>query len=280
MMNTPDTALLASPFYQWDTPYVHLAAVQHVDTAISLDSIFPLWETVEAECRESMFAGHTLGVGSDGLVARPDTLAPVWLFGMLLLLAGGHFLYFYLRKMRMLPLLKALFSRRAMERLVRDNNLKTSRLLSIALLVSASVGAVLWLLVPEMEARGIGGWLALCGVLLAAYLLRNGVYRMLGNVFDGKNAVNICITSNYFYHLALSTALVPLLFLAVYLPVGGEVVERVMAGALALCFLLRFSREVNLFLTFSQNVSFYLFYYLCTIETVPVIVLVKLFLLQ
>lgn len=279
-MNTTDTLAVLSPFYQWDTPYVHITEVKEVDDGIAIDSLFPARAEVIEVRHESLFNGHSLKVQHDGLTARPSGVAPVWLFLMLMMLGGLHFLYFQVRKVNLWTLGKALFSRRSMDYMVRDSNLKVERLVPIGLLMAATMSALVWICWSPKTSYGVWEWLGTGAVLAVAYLLRNGVYRMLGNVFEGKNAVNLYITSNYCYHLALSTLMIPLLLLEVYLPWGKEAVAWVAIGLIALCFLLRFVRGINLFLTFSRNVSLYLFYYLCTIELAPVIVIVRLFLLQ
>ncbi|MBQ9418592.1 MAG: DUF4271 domain-containing protein [Bacteroidales bacterium] len=275
-----DTLAAAAPFWNLDTPYVSLREVQTVDAGITLDSIFPLREAAVETWHRSMFEGHSLGVHHVGLLERQVGDAPVWVFLLLLLIGVAHYVYFEGHKLHFGGLLKALFSRRSMEHLVRESNLKVRRLWPVAGLIASVAAVVVWIYWGREAGEGWWRWLVVAVGLAAAYLARNGLYVLLGNVFGGKTAVSTFVVSNYCYHLVLSTLLVPLLFLAVYLPVGNEVVGVVIGAMVGICFLMRFARGVNLFLTFSKSASFYLFYYLCSVELLPVVVAVRVFLLQ
>ena len=51
--------------------------------------------------------------------------------------------------------------------------------------------------------------------------------------------------------------------------------EDILAGILGLLFVVRLIRGLQLILTFSKTPKFYLFYYLCILEIVPIIIIIK-----
>ena len=276
-MQTVDTIMEYIPSCQMDAQAQQID-VPEVNVGFPLDSIFQVGEEADYVCRPSLFKQHTLTVQHDELLMRTPDSNPVWMFGLLLVLGVLLFVYYRLRKLNIGELVKALLDRRAEDRLVRANNLGTARLMPIGLLVTATLATVvLYVALPQ---SGLGEWLLISVGLALLYLVRNAVIRLLGGVFEDKEPVIAYITNGYLCHLMLTTVVIPLLFFLVYMPIGQQVVLYCIYALVALCFLMRLLRGVYLFLTFSKGHSFYLFYYLCTVEIVPVLVLAKWLLSQ
>lgn len=273
-MPDSDTVNFIVPFYQRDT--AEIPQVEHeVNLGIPLDSIFPVVEPVEPHLRKSLFTHHGLAVKNEHLAERTDTTAPAWIFVLLLSLTVLVFLYFRARKIKFTELLKSTMDRRVMDRLVRECNLiRSAQFVPVALLLAATVGMVVYS--AAMMHNGLFVYLLVVVALATGYLLRNGLLRLLGNVFDNRDAVTAYITSNYLFHLLLTTVLLPLLFLQLYMPLGNTVVQYITFGVVALSLVVRVTRGMNIFLTISKGFNFYLFYYLCTVEIVPVLVVAKL----
>ena len=276
-MPTADTIQTAQPFYMWDTVY-QLPVESEVNTGIPLDSIFPPREVQPPAVRRSLFTHTTLPVTHDGLQARKDGTPAPWLFAILVLICASIIIYYKSHKLRIIDLLRGATDRRAMERLLRGNNLSSTSLVPMGLLTIASLGTSIFLM--AMSHTGIIGWLLLVAGLTVAYLLRNGIIAFLGNVFEDGDATSAYIGSNYLYHMLLATATAPLLLFQAYTPGGGEAFFYVVAGLTALCLVTRLFRGLKLFLTLSRSRSFYLFYYLCIVETIPFLVLIKWFFAQ
>ena len=279
-MTSPDTLdLNTQPFYQWDgTPYV--VESDDTDMGVAVGDTFSLF-FVPDSCvvrdtvvRPSLFKEHTLATQHEGLVARSDTSAPVWIFGLLLALVALLTFYYRTCKLRFKDIGTVLVDSRAMDRTLRNNNLNSRfRFLPMGLLMVACV--MLPVHQMALAKTGFGGYLLLVVAVAALYLLRNGLLRLLALIFDNGTAVDSYITSNYFYHLALATLVLPLLLPWVYMPAGNNVVLYLLAGVVLLEFALRLFRGLKLFLTQSTGPYIYLFYYLCIVEVTPVLVLVK-----
>ncbi|MBR2959792.1 MAG: DUF4271 domain-containing protein [Bacteroidales bacterium] len=272
-----DSIIEIQPFYQPDTAY--WASVQvEPSTGVPLDSVFPAREVPPVVVRRSLFASHTLPVNHTDLQPRQQHGAAPWLFVLIVVLAALTYLYVSSRKIKIKELLSSTVDRRTLDRLVRGNNLTPMRLMSIGLLLS-SLAAVT---VSHMALAKTGflGWMLSAAALSAAYFIRWGLLRVLGRVFDNEEAMSAYINSSYLYHLLLTMALIPLTLMLVYMPWGNTAVLGTMGGLVALAFAMRMIRGVKLFLTISSTTSFYLFYYLCTVELAPLLVLIWWFFAQ
>lgn len=279
-MNLPDTIdHRITPFYQWDdSPYLVQSAESDGGVAVSDSFCFYfLPDSTMAEepvMRTSLFTEHGFSVRHERLENRTDTAAPVWLFVVLMALTALITLYYHSSKLRFKNMAQLLFDSRAMDRTLRNNNLnKSFRFVPMGFLVVA--GLMLPVHQLAMEKTGVGGYLLLTVAVTSLYMLRNGLMRLLARVFDNSAAVDSYITSNYLYHLALATLLLPLVFLQTYLPYGNGVVLYIILALVMIEVMLRLVRGLKLFLTQSSGPYVYLFYYLCIIELIPFLVLVK-----
>ena len=271
-MNNPDTLNLAAlPFYEWDTFVAPHDEPEVGVVPAMIDSIF--CEHDSAVCRPSLFSGHSLAPHDGGLTPRPVTATDPWVFGVLVLLTALLCIFYHIRKISFGKLLAALVDSRAMDRMLRGNNMTRSMqlfpmgMLTMAIVALAAQPDPLW------------RYLLLVAALTVAYILRNGLMRFLAIVFENNGAANSYITNNYLYHLTLGTLLLPLLYLHFYLPQGSNIMLYLMGGLTGIEFLMRIVRGLKLFLTQSSGAYFYLFYYLCIVEIVPFLVLLKLFIL-
>lgn len=276
-MTTADTLDLAqTPFYLWDSlPHdsatAATAGVDSCYTEFLVPTADTAHDTVE---RPSLFAGHSLVPQGRVLAPRTDTATPPWVFPVLLALVAVVTLFYRLRKLRLHDLLTALVDSHAMDRLQRNNSLlHTSQLVPMGLLMLGSLALPVHQM--AMAKTGFIGYVLLTATLAAAYLLRNGLMRLLGNVFENEGPVGTYITSNYLYHFVLASVILPVLFLLLYLPYGTTALLYVLGGLLALEILARLIRGLQLFLTHSSGPRFYLFYYLCLVEIAPFLVLIN-----
>ena len=278
-MGITDTLnLSAYPFYQWDSL---IAAQPQEDTmaigctGVPVDSIFRMRELPETVYRKSMFTHHNMPVQHDSLIPRENPAPPAWLFAVLVILTALLCLYLRQRKLTIKDLAQSLVDHRAMDRNLRNNNLTHSAMLTpMGLLVSVAMALAIHTV--ALAHTGFVGFLLLSLALIAAYMTRNGIIRLLGNIFDNRAGVNIDITSNYLYHLALAIIIVPLLYPMAYAHWGDGIIYAI-GGITAVEFFMRLYNGINLFLKQSKNFHFHLFYYLCAVELIPFLVLIKLF---
>lgn len=276
-MTAPDTLDLSTlPFYQWETDTAGADSCEFVWLQ-AMDSLFAQRPAAEVHERPSLFRGHTLQVTNNAPLSRNDGTAAPWIFITLTLFTALLCLYYRICKIKMKELLPSAVDSRSMDRLLRNHNMTHStQLFPMGALLTTAVALPLsTLLAPTLQWNPVLTYLLLAVGLALAYLLRNGLMRLLGTVFDGSEAVSLYITSNYLYHLILATVLIPLLYLHFYLPNGQTVLLYVIGAVAAVVFLARLIRGLKVFLTQSSASHFYLFYYLCIVETAPFLVVLK-----
>ena len=278
-MTASDTLDLSlQPFYLWDTTVAPAQETEEYAGLAMLDSVFAPRAEAEVRQHPSMFRGHTLAVNHQDIVSRPSQGVPAWTFAALLILVGLLCLYFRQHKIAFGSLVKSVFDSRAMDRMLRGSNLiRTFQLIPMGLLLLAVLALPIAQMPAMTQLPSPVAFLLLTLALGIAYLLRNGLFQLLGTVFDSNAAVTLYINSNYLYHLLLATILTPLLFLYFYLPGGSGTIIYIILGIVAIEFILRVFRGLKLFLTHSSGSRFYLFYYLCIVEMVPILLLIKYF---
>ena len=263
----------ALPFWQWQST---LPESETFITGIPSDSIHPIHETPDTVFHESIIAPHTLPVIHNNMESRTSNNSPAWIFVALLLFSALTCWIFRLRNIKLGHLLKSAIDLRAMDRLVRDCNLnRTFTMLPMGLLMVAVLCLPIhqFLFVPN----GIPGYLALFVAVGLLYILRNWLLRLLGNTFGNRQGINQYITSNYLYHLIETTVAIAILFPYFYLPGGRTATTWILVICLCIGFLIRFFRSTKIFLTHPNGSCFYLFYYLCGVEILPILVLLKWF---
>lgn len=265
------------PFYLWHDAYP--TAVVDTGTGIPHDSIFPWVGNDSLVVRPTLFAGQELVPEHSTLAARTATTAPAWVFVVVVLLCATVCIYYRSHKIKIGELLRSTVDSRTAGRMVRSQSLgKMGVLFPIALMLTAALALAVWEV--AMRHTGIGGYLLLAAALAAGYFLRQGLLHLLSAVFEQQPMMNSYISTSYLHHLLLTTIAVPLLFVLVYVPGAQEATLWTVGIMTLLVFILRFSKGVQLFLTKSQSVSLFLFYYLCTIEMIPPLVLLKWFISQ
>lgn len=277
---TADTLdLTAFPFWQWDSVMPRHDTLPAADVGFTLDSLLPHREMPEVQCRPSLFSHHTLAPAHDTLLPRPETATPVWVFVALLLLAGILVLYYRLRKIKVAQLLHALVNHRVQERIVRDCNLtRNISMLPMGMLAVAAI--CLPVHAAVLPHTGPLGYLLLSMATALLFVLRNAILRLLGNTFEHRPEVAAYISSSYFFHLTeatLVTALLPLFF---YMPGARHSMALVIAIVVAAAFLTRFFRGSKIIFAQANGSSFYLFYYLCIVELIPVLAIIKWIIVQ
>ena len=276
-MNQPDTLdLTLVPFYEWDT-FVAPKNDDEVNVGVSMmDSVFAPRETPQPVLRQSLFRGHTLKVTDNKYINRETTTPPAWIFAVVLLIIALICYYYRRHGLNIRTVVQMIFDNRAMERTLRENNLMHNiHLIPIGMLATIPLSVAIFHM--AMMETGIVGFGILALLLTAAYYVRWWIMRMLGATFNNGTAVNLYIINGYLYHLLLATAVIPPLLLQLYLPDAKEIVFYIIAALVAIVFIARIFRGMRLFFSNTHTSYLYLFYYLCIVEIIPILVLIKWF---
>ncbi|MBR1799780.1 MAG: DUF4271 domain-containing protein [Bacteroidales bacterium] len=277
MLQSDLATVYDSAFFSWEPDSVPALAPQQA--AFSLDTLFPHTAVDSVVQRASMFLHHTMQPTASGYVPIVANRPPLWIFFLLLALAVVLYSFFRNHKLKILKVAHATVSLRALDGVLRDSNLtRNSRLAPVAFVLAALLAVVVYQAFLPHESFFV--FLLIFAALVFAYFLRNWIMLFLADVYGQKQAIQSCIVSNYFYHLTLSAALAVLLLPAVYLPVGSQACFIAIAALMLLCFISRIVRSLSLLLARSKKACFFLFYYLCIVEFLPLLVAVRMFILQ
>lgn len=253
-----------------------------VDTIIHVtcayDTLFPL-PTVRTTPRKSLFTGHQLQVLHSAETTIQRNEAPGWFLGFIAL--SFLFICIYLRskQLNLGNVVNAAVNNRAMERILRESNLTHTKDLTIIapimLLPLTLIGCYFFVSGRSNTWFAILQYLTVYVGACLVYYLRNGIIRLIGNAFENDEAIHIYLSSNYIYHLLYAVAATPMAFFVCYTDNMGPVFLQVLGGIIGLLFIMRLLRGMQLILTHAKSSKLYLFYYLCTLEIVPVLLVIK-----
>lgn len=274
----PDSLL----FYQWTSPYQ--AVEQMEDTTLfCLDSLFKAQATPDSLIRESLFRHHQLPVEHAEEILRYAAPTEPWIFGIVILLVS--IICLFLKKFNVnIPLLfNVAFDSRKLNHILRDNNINHASSLTALGLVCISSFALLGyflylhLHIDIFHTKGPVLFGLIWLICMTVYFTRNGLERLLGNIFDNLETSELFINSNYAFNLIESIIILPFTFFLFYSPSAAGIIFQIICWTLGLLFIVRVIRGFQLILTHSKGLKLYLFYYLCTFEVVPIIILIKVF---
>jgi hypothetical protein len=207
---------------------------------------------------------------------QPDWIAGLLLF-VFILLAWTRFFH----GKRLSILLKAPFTKRHQNQLIREGNLFRERM---AISLETIYLIVFPLLVYEMMIftgmaaslpfSGINLYLVITLGTILYWIFKAALIRFLGNVFQ-----TLPITYEYLLNMLLINILtgivvLPFLIFAVYLKSGAFLY--IAATFVMLLLLFQFIRGFMIGMTVKKFSYFYLFVYLCTLEILPLLVIAKL----
>ncbi len=280
-------------FYFYDTIK---AAKYTADTAVEeyhlfdLDSVMAACARTEPLVHPSIFSGHTLQVDSPFPQTYPHHEEHVsgWAFGIVLLLAVavGWFMKGY--RLRFGEMVQSLASTSALGRMFRDHGLSNEvSLLPMAVVYVAALAllgcytAGLYDIILLTTSPFIN-YLIMLGCCAAYYFIRIGLTLLFGIIFQKTWTCQVYVTNTYLFNFFGAIALIPIMLVGYYGELDsapGMQLLYVAGGWVALLFLLRMVRGVQLILSTTKGASFYLFYYLCILEIVPILVAIKIFLL-
>ena len=243
------------------------------------DSIFTPVKQEQPEVRKSIFTHHQLTVKHNHEIDIHHDGTNGWFLGVIALSIFLLCIYLRRKQIDLLTLLQSAIDHRAMGRMLRDTNLThapdQAPIALLMLLPITLVGYYFFFPHPDNMWRDMLQYLMLYAASIVIYFTRNGIFRFIGNAFNNGEAVHTYLSSNYIYHLLYALTATAMAFFVCYTDSVGSVFFYILAGLIALLFTVRLIRGLKLILTFSKTPKVYLFYYLCILEIVPIIVITK-----
>lgn len=243
------------------------------------DSLFTATDSSAPALRTSLFTHHELQVHHTYETSLNRQASSGWF--LIVILISFMLTTLYLRAKQITPatIFQASVDHRSLERILREENLTHSAdLAPIALLMPIPLALVIYYNIMPTGISlwaAIGQYMLLWAGVVSIYFLRNGVLRLLGTAFNNSEAMGLYISSNYFYHIAYTIACMMMAFFVCYTGNAGRHFLIALCVIVGILFLCRLIRGLNLILTLSKTPKLYLFYYLCILEIVPILALIK-----
>lgn len=248
-------------------------------TATVLDSIFTPMEQAEPTLHKSLFTHHQLQVKNSHEIAIQPHYAHGWMFVFILLSIFLTCLYVRAKQIRLLDLLQSAIDVRALDRMLRDTNLTHAPdqvpIALISLLPLALVGYVSFLPQSSNNLIAVLNFLLVMLGIYAAYFTRNGLLRIMGHAFNNTESVHVYLSSNYIYLFLYGLVGSAMAFFVCYTGDMCHTFLNIMLGILGVLLVARIIRGMLIILTLSKTSKLYLFYYLCILEIVPIVIIAK-----
>lgn len=247
------------------------------------DSLFAAYSEKPVIVRKSMFKTNTNAKAE--VQPRPhDTPAGTdWIFASIIILLTLVSIYINNQKFKPKDIIQSLFDLRVLERVARESNIRIPTLLPMVGIYLASLAMVILKTALTYSNLTIQiptylFFLLTLTALIAFLLVKNGLIRLIGNIFEDKNVAIIYIISNSLFYLVGGLLVTPLLLLIYYFTPAEDAILKITISIIAILFIVRILRGMQLILTNSKTSKLYLFYYLCIFEIIPIIITSKLIL--
>lgn len=242
------------------------------------DTVFAKYDTVVY--RESILAGHRFQTDKTVAHSRCRNSQPDWIFIVLLVIT------FCLVKLlrgfygSAQETLVAAVSKIRLGLQLRQNNFTKPNVETLTGLIYSSVlSLVVFLVMGEygvsVVSIGILDYLIVCMAIFLFVVLKMGLMRLLGNVFECNMCTAAYVANVNIYNVLTSIMLMPLLLAACYSQLPLMSMIYIMGGGVAAMFAMRLLRGTILILSESQFSKHYLLYYAIVVEIIPLLILGK-----
>ena len=253
---------------------------------VSTDTTFTLQSLTAPDIvlSNSIFTSHQLHPGSFR-VNEVRRLQPDWVLGILvfcfIILAWTQ--VFYHQRLR--QIFRAPFSKRFINQLNRDGNLFKERvsvalgtvyILTFSLLLYEYNEHILKITFPMYHGIALYGVIALC--YIAALAVKVAFVQFLGIVFNTRETTYSYLLNMFIF--ALLSGMVILFILAFILYLKSPVLLNLCLIIFTLLFVFRFVRGFFIGIAMTKFSYLFLFVYLCSLEILPLLVLIKILLIQ
>jgi hypothetical protein len=244
------------------------------------DSVFAPYSELSVRHRESMFVTNTHSRQTTQPYVRSVSASTDWIFVTVISLLALVSVYVNNQKFRLKDIFQSLFDLRVLDRVFRESNIRTVSLLPMVGIYLASISMVVL-----KTTQYYGGFVVpfppyilfftTLAALISFLIVKNGFVRLLGSIFEDRATTMLYIANNNLFYFVGGLVITPLLLLLFFFHPAEIATLKVVFVLVAIIFIIRFVRGMQLILTSSKTSKLYLFYYLCIFEIVPVLIIVK-----
>jgi hypothetical protein len=237
----------------------------------------------EISYRESLFKGHELKKKSTETPYLNKSLDPFFSVYVFIALITAWIIFNYRKIIR--QIFNAAFSNQKMQHLVREQDILKDRIsifLYITYVISFSFFVVqtFSFYIVSSEIQNLFKISVKLSLIIAFFvIIKWAVMHIIGVIFKNEEAASLYILNSYIYNVITSFFLIPLTFLIFYFKYDlNEFLINIGLIILLIINILRYFRYIIIGLTYSRFSHFYLILYLCTLEILPLLIIIKIFL--
>lgn len=232
--------------------------------------------------RESLFKQHNTKKKSLEIPIHKKSLDPFFTVFIALFLILSWLFFNYRKNIR--QIINAGFNNQKMQHLVREHNLFKERIsifFYLNFVVSFSffiIQAYSYFLIPSKIENLFTISLNLSLIILLFIILKWLIMYFIGIVFKNEEAAFLYILNSLIYNVITSFILIPFTFIIFY--IGYDLREYFLyLGIIILIIinLFRYFRYIIIGITYSKFSYFYLILYLCALEILPLLLVLKIF---
>lgn len=280
---TPATppATVREYFFYDTSQHFEIPEPQEADTlAFNIDSVLAACQGPAPFPKKSLFTEHSLQSSHSRVAhAIAPHAAPNWIFGVIILFVAIISLLVNNYKFRVNTIFQASVDNRGLNRLFHENNFNHGlALIPMAVIYIASLALMVFRLSTGDDIASwaaMGRYLLILAACMAFYFARNGLIQLFGTIFENTDTTTLYLSNTYIYNFMGGIVVMPFMLLLFYSGLSAVVVY-VLLSVVAILFVMRLGRGLQLVLSTAKNSRLYLFYYLCIFEIVPFLILAKI----
>ncbi len=233
--------------------------------------------------RKSMFTTHQLQVKSEKPYAR-QAYQNDWIVLILLLCFSLLAWVLIFSRKRVMQIISATFTNRTINQLIRDGDLFKERI-AVAFAIIYYLIFTLFLFqashyylnFKQLELYTFLFYLKMLAAIFGFHLFKQLVTKFIGNVFKNNSATYVYLLNVFIFNIFMGLILLPLVIFMVYSkgPINSFTTN-LSIGLVVVLYVIRYIRSVFIGVSFSKFSHIYLFLYLCTLEILPVLILIKI----
>ena len=233
--------------------------------------------------RKSMFTAHQLQVKNTNPLLRKE-YSNDWMVLLLLLCFSLLAWVLIFSRKRTKQIIKATYANRTINQLIRDGDLFRERIsLAFSIIYLLSISLFIFqishyfLNLKQLEFYSFFFFIKILTVILGLYVLKQIIAKFIGIVFKNNTATYIYLLNKSVFNIVTGILLLPLLLFVTYSEgVINSFAINMSIVLLTLLYALRYFRYIIIGVSFSKFSHFYLFLYLCTLEILPILIIIKI----
>lgn len=233
--------------------------------------------------RPSMFAPHLLKI-KHMQQQTLNTYSTDWILITLLLCISLFAWIYYSSSKRIKQIFNAILSNRSINQLSRDGDLFKERItipLTLNYLVTFSL--FVFFIIHHFANLKVNNlftvfsFFKLLALISLLVLVKWSITSFIGFVFKNNNASNILLLNGLIFNIVIGIMLIPLNIFLIYtnLSISANILY---FGIFTILIInaIRYYRNIIIGISYSKFSQFYLFLYLCTLEILPLLIIIKL----